>query len=174
MKLKTVEINVDELIPYANNAKEHPEWQIEQIVQSVEQFGFNDPIGAWHNENGDPVIVEGHGRLIAAKRLGIEKVPVVFLDHMDDEARRAYTLVHNQTTMNTGFDEMVLSAELADLPEFEMSDYGLYSIDDTGIKWGEDVPDLPDDYEADFEEDKRRCPKCGHVDDAKMFKKVKE
>ena len=122
--LKTVKVKTAELVPYAGNAKEHPDWQVGQIVQSIKEFGFNDPIGAWHNDAGEPVIVEGHGRLLAAKELGIDEVPVVFLDHMDDEARRAYTLVHNQTTMNTGFDELVLNAELNGLEAFSMEDYG--------------------------------------------------
>ena len=81
-----------------------PRWQVEQIANSIDQFGFNDPIGVWTNPQGVCEIVEGHGRLLAAQKLGIEKVPVIRLDHLDDDARRAYVHVHNQTTMTSGFD----------------------------------------------------------------------
>ena len=65
-------IPIDELTPDPNNAKAHPDWQIEQIAASIEQFGFDDPVGVWHDADGRPVIVEGHGRVLAAKELGIE------------------------------------------------------------------------------------------------------
>ena len=70
MKLKIEYVKTDSLKPYAGNAKEHPDWQIEQIMLSMKEFGNLDPIGIWKNE-----IVEGHGRLIAAKELGYETVP---------------------------------------------------------------------------------------------------
>lgn len=112
------------LVPYVGNAKRHPEWQVEQIAASIEAFGFNDPIAVWHDVAGHPVIVEGHGRLLAAKRLGMEEVPVVTLDHLDDEGRRAYTLAHNQTNLTTGFDLQTLDAELDAIEGFDMSEFG--------------------------------------------------
>lgn len=115
------------LVPYAGNAKEHPDWQVGQIVESIERFGFDDPIAVWHDADGNPVIVEGHGRLLAARELGMERVPTISLDHLDDDARRAYTLVHNQLTMDTGFDADALAAELEALSGsgIEMGDFGL-------------------------------------------------
>lgn len=104
MRLKIEQMRTSDLAPYAGNAKEHPSWQVEQIANSIDQFGFNDPIGVWTNPQGVCEIVEGHGRLLAAQKLGIEKVPVIRLDHLDDDARRAYVHVHNQTTMTSGFD----------------------------------------------------------------------
>lgn len=65
-------MRVADLVPYAGNAKEHPEEQVEQIAQSIRDFGFCDPVGVWHDEEGRPVIVEGHGRVMAAQLLGIE------------------------------------------------------------------------------------------------------
>lgn len=123
-KLKVEYVNADALLPYAGNAKEHPEWQIEHIANSIEQFGFSDPIGVWTNADGVLEIVEGHGRLLAAKRLGIERVPIVKLDHMDDDARRAYAHVHNQTTLTSGFDEEALTLELESIPGFDWNDFG--------------------------------------------------
>lgn len=117
-------VPTDELVPYAGNAKEHPDWQIGQIAASIEQFGFDDPVGIWHNPQGQPVIVEGHGRVLAAKELGIEQVPTIALDHLDDEARRAYTLAHNKLTTNTGYDADVLATELDAISGIDMSEFG--------------------------------------------------
>ena len=123
-KLKVERIRVDDLVPYAGNAKEHHAEDVDAIAASIEQFGMCDPIGAWHDGDGSPVIVEGHGRLLALKQLGYEHAPVIFLDHLDDDARRAYTHVHNQTTLNTGFDMSMLEGEMIALPEFEWGDFG--------------------------------------------------
>ena len=117
-------VPTDELVPYAGNAKEHPDWQVGQIAASIEQFGFDDPVGIWHNPQGQPVIVEGHGRILAAKELGIEKVPTIALDHLDDEGRRAYTLAHNKLTTNTGYDADLLAAELDAIEGIDMAEFG--------------------------------------------------
>lgn len=123
-------ISTDKLVPYAGNAKEHPEWQVDQICNSIEQFGFDDPVAVWTNDAGEPVIVEGHGRLLAAKQLGIDAVPCIRLDHLDDDARRAYTLVHNKLTTNTGYDEDILAAEISSLGDFNMEDFGFGAVDE--------------------------------------------
>lgn len=119
-KLKIEYLPVDKLKPYEKNAKLHTEEQIEQIKKSIQEFGMNDPIGIWK----DGTIIEGHGRLIACKELGIDSVPVIRLDSLTDDQRKAYTLVHNSTTMNTGFDIDILNEEL-DSIELDMSDFGL-------------------------------------------------
>lgn len=112
-------VPIDELKPYANNAKLHPAEQIEQIKKSIQDYGFKDPVGVWKNE-----IVEGHGRVIAAQELGITEVPIIRLDDLTDEQRREYALVHNQTTMNSGFDFSILNGELEGLPDFDAEFYG--------------------------------------------------
>lgn len=117
-------MQTSDLVPYVGNAKEHPEWQVEQIANSIDQFGFNDPVGVWHDEDGNTIIVEGHGRVLAAKRLGIRQIPVVTLDHLDDEGRRAYTLAHNKLTTNTGYDMEMLAKELEGICDIDMSDLG--------------------------------------------------
>lgn len=81
---------------------------------------MNDPIAIWKNNE----IIEGHGRLIACSELGIDKVPVIRLDDLTDEQRKAYMLVHNQLTMNTGFDIDVLKEELDDIVSVAMDEYG--------------------------------------------------
>lgn len=119
MKLKVEYIPIDSIKPYENNAKIHTPEQIEQIKASINEFGMNDPIGIWGNDN---LIVEGHGRLMACKELGYKEVPIIRLDDLTDDQRKAYTLIHNQTTMNTGFDIDILNEELANI-EFDMSDF---------------------------------------------------
>lgn len=118
MQLKIEYVPIEDIKPYAGNAKTHPAEQIEQIKKSIEQFGFNDPIAIWHDE-----VVEGHGRLIAATEMGIDVVPIIRLDGLTDEQRRRYMLVHNQLTMNSGWDEDLLSIELDGIG-IDMSEFG--------------------------------------------------
>ena len=117
-------MRVSQLTPYMGNAKKHPDWQVGQIANSIQAFGFNDPIAIWDDIAGHHVIVEGHGRLLAAKQLGMEEVPVIRLDQLDDEARRAYTLAHNKLTMNTDFDIQLLDSELDAIEGFDMAEFG--------------------------------------------------
>lgn len=138
---------VDQLVPYARNAKVHTNQQIDQIATSIEEFGFNDPVAVWHNTDGKPEIVEGHGRVLAAKKLGIESVPVITLDALTDEQRRAYALVHNKLTMNTDFDFEMLDAELQAL-EFDWESLGF----DADISGGFDQTEAVEDDVPDFVE----------------------
>lgn len=158
-ELKVRMVPTGGLVPYVGNAKRHPEWQVEQIVASIEAFGFNDPIAVWHDVAGHPVIVEGHGRLLAAKRLGMEEVPVVTLDHLDDEGRRAYTLAHNQTNLTTGFDLQMLDAELDAIEGFDMAEFG-FEVEEPRAGLG----DRPEEF-REYDEDiptPNKCPKCGY------------
>ena len=143
MNLKIEYVNIDDLKTYENNAKLHPADQVEQIKKSIQQFGMNDPIAVWK----DNVIIEGHGRLIACKELGFTELPVVRLDNLTDEQRRAYTLAHNKLTMNSGFDFDVLADELDSITDIDMSDFGFdldFDFDDYEQEVIEDeIPDQP-------------------------------
>ena len=119
MKLKIEYVPIDSIKPYKNNAKLHPKEQIEQIKKSIQQFGMDDPIGIWKDE-----IVEGHGRIIACKELGYTEVPIIRLDHLTDEERKAYTLAHNKLTMNSDFDLDILNEELSNFDTIDMSEFG--------------------------------------------------
>lgn len=152
--MKIEYINTSDLIPYANNAKIHDEIQIEQIKQSIKSYGFNDPVAVWKNNE----IIEGHGRVLAAKDLGIEQIPIIRLENLSDKQRREYMLVHNQLTMNTGFDAELLDAESQEL-DFDEFDYGFekpVEFDEEAIKnLFEDAPE---------KEKKKKfitCPHCG-------------
>lgn len=140
MQLQVEYVDISTIKPYKGNAKKHPQEQIEQIKKSMQEFGNIDPIGIWHNE-----IVEGHGRYLALKELGETQVPIIRLDDLTDEQRRAYTLVHNQLTMNSGFDLDTLKVELDNIGEIDMSEFG-FNLD--GI--GEEPQEVQED---DFDEE---------------------
>lgn len=113
-------IPIKDIKPYKRNAKLHPQEQIDQIKASIKEFGFNDPIAVWH----DNEIIEGHGRLIAAKQMKMKEIPIIRLDDLTDEQRRAYMLAHNQLTMNTGFDLEILTEEINSILDIDMADFG--------------------------------------------------
>lgn len=157
MELKIEYLDKNSLKPYVNNAKIHTDAQIEQIKNSIEQFGFNDPIAVWK----DNEIIEGHGRLLAAMQMDdISTVPVIRLDELTDSQRKAYMLAHNKLTMNTGFDFGILEQELENLLDFDMADFGFDSID---TKFDEAALDeLFEDAEPKEKEPKKiQCPHCG-------------
>lgn len=150
--LKIQYIDIDSLTPYENNAKIHTHQQINEIKNSIKEFGMNDPIGVWGEEN---LIVEGHGRLIACKELGLKEVPVIRLDGLTDEQRRAYTLAHNQLTMSTGFDLEKLKLELDEIT-LDMSEFGFDDIEldnpldeENGIVEDE-VTDAPEEPKSEY------------------------
>ena len=150
--LKIQYIDIDSLTPYENNAKIHTPQQIDEIKNSIKEFGMNDPIGVWGEEN---LIVEGHGRLIACKELGLKEVPVIRLDGLTDEQRRAYTLAHNQLTMSTGFDLEKLKLELDEIT-LDMSEFGFDDIEldnpldeENGIVEDE-VTDAPEQPKSEY------------------------
>ena len=123
--LNIVNIKIKDLKPYNKNAKKHPKKQIEYIANSIESFGMNDPIGIWGKDN---LIVEGHGRVEACKKLGYDEVPCIRLDHLTDEERKAYTLAHNKVA-ESEWDFDLLNDELGDILSFDMEDFGFEFID---------------------------------------------
>lgn len=100
--MEVITLRLDEIKPYANNTKEHPQEQIDEIKESIARYGMNDPIAVWGKAN---TIVEGHGRFEALRQMGIKEAPCIRLDHLTDKQRREYTIAHNKTTMDSGFDK---------------------------------------------------------------------
>lgn len=111
LKLEIVYIPPGDLVPYEKNTRKHNPEDIEQIKQSIIADGFNDPIGIW----GDNIIVEGHGRQIAALEMGLDEVPCIRLDHMTDDQRRDYAIRHNRTAELSVWDFDTLQEEIARL-----------------------------------------------------------
>ena len=131
------------LIPYARNARTHSEHQVAQIAGSIQEFGFNNPV-LIDAENG---IIAGHGRVMAANLLKLERVPCIRLAHLSDAQKRAFILADNRIALNSGWDTEMLANELSDLHADDV-DLGLLGFDAdelaTMIGLGEDEPELPD------------------------------
>src|SRR4030081_1666309 len=104
---------IDRLIPFARNPRTHSDAQVAQIAASIAEFGFNNPILV----DTKAGIIAGHGRLLAARKLQIQEVPVIVLDHLTEVQKRAYIIADNQLALNAGWDEDLLRVELAALCE---------------------------------------------------------
>jgi DNA modification methylase len=104
---------VEKLIPYARNARTHSAEQVAQVAASIAEFGWTNPILA----GADGIVIAGHARLLAARKLGMTKVPVIVLDHLTESQRRALVLADNRLALNAGWDEEMLSVEMAALDE---------------------------------------------------------
>ena len=115
MPMKIKMTPVAQLVPYAANARTHSEQQIAQIAASITEFGFTNPILT----GADNIIIAGHGRLLAAQKLGIDKVPVIVLEHLDEAQRRALVIADNKLAENAGWDEELLRVELAALDDLD-------------------------------------------------------
>lgn len=116
---------LDRLVPYARNARTHSADQVAQIAASIAEFGFVNPILVDSRDG----IVAGHGRLLAARKLGLAEVPVIVLDHLSETQRRAYVLADNRLALNAGWDDEMLAAELAEI-EGDGFDLGLIGFNE--------------------------------------------
>ena len=151
MEIKEVEVTA--LIPYAKNSRTHDDAQIAQIAASIKEFGWTNPILV----DGDKGIIAGHGRLMAARKLKMDKVPVIELNGMTDAQKKAYVIADNRLALNAGWDNAMLTIELQDLEDegFDLSLTGfdkdeldalLNPIDETkGLTDEDAVPDVPDE-----------------------------
>jgi ParB-like chromosome segregation protein Spo0J len=155
------QIDIEDLIPYAMNARTHSDAQVAQIAGSIKEFGFNNPV-LIDAKNG---LIAGHGRVMAGRKLGLKQVPAIRLGHLTDLQRKAYILADNKIALNSGWDYELLKIEIEDL---DSNDYQLdilgFSLEEIEqITVGEQMKqDSPDDFkdvdEADLE---HKCPKCG-------------
>jgi DNA modification methylase len=120
---------VDNLIPYARNARTHSDEQVAQIAASISEFGFNNPILT----DGEHGLIAGHGRLAAARKLGLKEVPVIELGHLSDTQKKAYILADNRIALNAGWDDGLLTLELQELQGANV-DLGLLGFGDEEIE----------------------------------------
>lgn len=151
MQIKEIEITA--LIPYAKNSRTHDDAQVAQIAASIKEFGWTNPILV----DGDKGIIAGHGRLMAARKLKMDKVPVIELNGMTEAQKKAYVIADNRLALNAGWDNAMLTIELQDLADdgFDLSLTGfdkdeldalLNPIEETeGLTDEDAVPDVPDE-----------------------------
>lgn len=167
--MKNIEIVVkklDELVPYENNPRNNEE-AVSKVAASIEEFGFKVPIIV----DADGVIVAGHTRFLAAKELGMDEVPCIVADDLNEEQIKAFRLADNKVSEFSTWDFEKLDLELSELADFEMQDFGFEEPEQ--IDWA-NVDDLHEDSYKEPEATYLKCPHCGHVDMQEKFDKVKE
>ena len=148
-RYETVEI--DKLIPYVNNARTHSDEQIKQIQASIREFGFINPVLIDGNFN----IIAGHGRVMAAKAEGMDKVPCLFIEHLTDAQKKAYIIADNKLAENAGWDMELLRVELEGLQalDFNMDLIGFDDIELDDLFSANDTEVIEDDYEVELPEE---------------------
>jgi hypothetical protein len=146
---------IERLVPYDRNARTHSPAQVGQIAASIQEFGFTNPILV----ADDAGIIAGHGRLAAAQRLGLKKVPVVVLGHLAETQRRAYVLADNKLALNAGWDEELLKVEIGELLS-EPIDVSLLGWDSEELSelWGAEFDGVEEEPEPEDDPTDRGVP----------------
>jgi ParB-like chromosome segregation protein Spo0J len=161
-------ISLTKLIPYARNARTHSETQVSQIAGSIREFGFTNPV-LIDDENG---IIAGHGRVLAARALGMDDVPCIRLSHLTETQRRAYVLADNRIALNSGWDVDMLALELTELKldDFDLTMLGFDVPELDKLLNGHDEPPESQTQEVDVDafQMECRCPRCGFEFDPKQ------
>lgn len=174
--LKFLYKKVSDLIPYVNNARTHNEENVIKLASSIKEFGFMAPIII--SEDGG--VIAGHGRLMAAKKLGLEKVPCVVESHLSEMQRKGYILADNRLALDSGRDDELLKLEMQTLNDngFDMKMTGFnedevmnmlkvqeHSVFDTALTEA-DFSSISSDDGSNSKKEKlvvHKCPKCGHL-----------
>ena len=157
------EQKIDKLIPYVNNARTHSDEQVSQIAASIREFGFCNPVLVDKQNN----VIAGHGRLLAARKLEMDVVPTIRLEHLTEAQIKAYVLADNKLALNAGWDDELIMLEIeaiGDLAEF------------TGFS-AQELECLIPSFEPATEDDQGKlgeldpmyvsCPNCGHEFDVR-------
>ena len=149
--MQVEQIGVGDLIPYINNSRTHSDEQVMQVASSIKEFGFTNPILI----DGEGGIIAGHGRLMAAKKLGLGEVPCIRLGHLTEAQRKAYVIADNQLALNSGWDLDSLRVEIERLNELDF-DMSLLGFEDDVISKLLDIdaelPELPDGDRDPFQQ----------------------
>ena len=147
-------ISVDALIPYARNSRTHGESQVAQIAASIKEFGFTNPILI----DKDGGIIAGHGRLLAARKLGLKQVPCIRMEHLTPIQARALVIADNKLALNAGWDDEMLRVEFAELEleGFDLSITGFAPEEIEALKFDDDaeaeMPELKDGDKEPFQQ----------------------
>ena len=170
--MNIAQVAVDKLIPYVNNSRKHSDAQVAQIAASIKEFGWTNPILV----DGDHGIIAGHGRLMAARKLGMKEVPVIELAHLTDTQRKALIIADNKLALNSGWDNEMLTLELETLQE---AGYGIdvLGFDDKELKalFG-NLDDAKDDLKEPVDESRNLLMiECeGERELEKLFEEMQE
>ena len=168
-KQQIEQVSTEALIPYARNSRTHSDAQVAQIAASIKEFGFTNPVLI--DEDGG--IIAGHGRTLAARKLGLGEVPCLRLAHLTEAQKKAYIIADNKLALNAGWDDEMLKVEISELKDLDF-DLSLIGFDaDELQKLVEDVsfePATEDDQGKLDELDPKWicCPKCGSEFDARQ------
>ena len=148
-KLKVSYRRIEDLIPYARNARTHSDDQVARIAGSIKEFGWTNPILV----DGGNGIIAGHGRLAAARKLGMSEVPVIELDGLSDVQKRAYIIADNKMALDAGWDDELLKIEFEDLKiegyDLDKTGFSEVEIGNVLNGWDSDIPELDEDGEPD-------------------------
>ena len=155
------QVPVEKLIPYVNNSRTHSEEQVAQISASIREFGFNNPVLI----DKDDTIIAGHGRIQAARKLGLTEVPCVRLEHLTETQRKAYIIADNRLALNAGWDSELLKLELQELDgNIDLNLLG-FTVPELTIAMGfgaDFEPGTEDDQGKLDQKDPIICPACSH------------
>ena len=171
-------VSVESLVPYARNSRTHSPQQVDKIAASIKEFGFLNPI-ITDGENG---IVAGHGRVLAAQKLGLDTLPVIEAAHLTDAQRRAYVIGDNRLALDAGWDNDMLKVEMKDLDaagfDLTLTGFDLGEVADIFAGFGQDHPKdtLSENYsrkiEAPIYEITGKCPSISDMMDRAKTKKL--
>ena len=165
--MNIIKMKVEELIPYINNPRNN-ENAVDKVASSIAEFGFKNPIFVDKNN----VVVNGHTRLLASKKLGLKEVPCIVIDDLTDTQIKAFRIADNKVAEYSKWDYDLLNIELEQLEEldFSMSDFGISTFEPIEFEIDEDIEEI---LEEEYEEPPKKtctCPNCGHTDSAERFK----
>jgi len=165
--MNIIKMKVEELIPYINNPRNN-ENAVDKVASSIAEFGFKNPIFVDKNN----IVVNGHTRLLASKKLGLKEVPCIVIDDLTDTQIKAFRIADNKVAEYSKWDYDLLNIELEQLEEldFSMSNFGISTFEPIEFEIDEDIEEI---LEEEYEEPPKKtctCPNCGHVDSAERFK----
>ena len=165
--MNIIKMKVEELIPYINNPRNN-ENAVDKVASSISEFGFKNPIFVDKNN----IVVNGHTRLLASKKLGLKEVPVIVIDDLTDTQIKAFRIADNKVAEYSKWDYDLLNIELEQLEEldFSMSNFGISTFEPIEFEIDEDIEEI---LEEEYEEPPKKtctCPNCGHTDSAERFK----
>ena len=155
-------VDPDTLIPYSNNAKEHPEEQVKKIASSIKNYGWDQPIVV----DGENEIIKGHGRLQAAELLGLDEVPIIKREDLTEAEAKASRIADNKTAESAWNDDLLASEieilEQTEAIETETLGFSDGEIDELLEPEDMEVPDAFDEVDDEEIETEHECPECGY------------